>query len=300
MNQADSIKAKIRNLAVKEKKPFDYLLMHYFIERLLFRISLSPYADDFILKGGLFLYTIFSKEARATKDIDFLARRITNALEEIKQIFKEICDISADDAILYDVNSVTVERIKEDADYEGVRVKLIGYLDKSRHMLQLDIGFGDVVVPKPITMEYPSLLDMERPIIKAYSKESVIAEKFEAMIYLAEANSRMKDFYDVYTLCKTFNFEGRLLYEAVNQTFERRATPLSKMPTVFSDEFSLNKSKQIQWKAFQNRIKTTTEVEFSLVIETIKIFLSPIYICILEENEFFGRWEHKVSYWKTK
>jgi predicted nucleotidyltransferase component of viral defense system len=300
MSKADSIKARIHNLAVKEQKPFDYLLMHYFIERLLYRVSVSLYADDFILKGGLFLYTIFTKEARATNDIDFLVHGITNTLEKIKQIFQEICDIPADDAMFYDANSVTVERIKEDADYEGVRVKLVGYLDKSRHRLQLDIGFGDVVIPKPISMEYPSLLNMNRPIIKAYSKESVIAEKFEAMIYLAEANSRMKDFYDIYTLCQAFDFEGRLLYEAVNQTLERRATPLSGAPVIFSDDFSKIKTKQTQWIAFQNRIGAKTEAEFSRVMEMIKNFLLPIYNCILKEKEFFGHWDHETGLWDTK
>jgi predicted nucleotidyltransferase component of viral defense system len=298
MSQADSIKARIRNLATKEKKPFDYLLMHYFIERLLYRISLSAYADDFILKGGLLLYTIFTGGARATKDIDFLARRITNTPEEIKRIFMEICEISADDAVLYDADSVTVERIKEDADYEGVRVKLTGFLDKSRHVLQFDIGFGDVVVPKPVTMEYPSLLDMERPIIKAYSKESVIAEKFEAMIYLSEANSRMKDFYDIYTLCKSFDFEGRVLYEAISKTFQIRGTPLTKSPTVFSNSFAELSNKQTQWKAFQKRIHVAIDIDFSDIINTIKEFLLPTYDCILREDEFFGNWNHNETIWE--
>lgn len=259
MSKADSIKARLRNLAEKEKKPYDYLLMHYFIERLLYRISISQYVDGFILKGGLLLYTIFEQDARATRDIDFLARSIGNSLEELKSIFAEICIIEAGDAVRYDPSSIAVIRIKEDADYEGVRVKLSGYLDKSCRVLQLDIGFGDAVVPKPVTMEYPSLLDMERPVLKAYSKESVIAEKFEAMIYLAEANSRMKDFYDVYTLANAFDFDGRVLYEAIRQVFERRGTPLMKEPVVFSAEFAVIKAKHTQWGAFQKRIADNRE-----------------------------------------
>jgi predicted nucleotidyltransferase component of viral defense system len=235
MSKADSIKAKLRNLAIKENKPFDYLLTHYFIERLLYRISLSSYVDNFILKGGLLLYMIFAEGARVTKDIDFIAKRIDNTLEELKKVFAEICEIPIDDAVRYDVDSISAERIKENTDYEGIRIKVTGYLDKSRHILQFDIGFGDVIVPKPIEIDYPSLLNMERPKLKAYSLESVVAEKFEAMIYLAEANSRMKDFYDVYTLCKAFNYEGRVLYEAIYQTFIRRATPLTRTPTVFSE-----------------------------------------------------------------
>jgi hypothetical protein len=129
-----------------------------------------------------------------------------------------------DDAVSYDTKTITVERIREDADYEGIRVKLTGYLDRSRQVLQFDIGFGDVVIPKPIMMTYPSLLDMEAPRLRAYTLESVVAEKFQAGIYLAEANSRMKDFYDLYALCTTKSFDGATLYEAVKRTFERRKT----------------------------------------------------------------------------
>lgn len=246
MTNADSIKAKLKQLAFQKNQPFDYLMMHYFIERLLYRLSTSQYADNFILKGGLLLYIILENEARATKDIDFLARRLTNTPDDLVHIFRTVCAIEADDAIRFDLHSITADRIKEDADYKGVRIKVTGYLDKSRHVLQFDIGFGDIVVPEPISMEYPSLLDMERPLIKAYSRESVIAEKFEAMIALAEVNSRMKDFYDVYALSRMFDFEGLVLYEAIYQTLQRRGTPLSATPTVFSNEFMQLKDKQTQ------------------------------------------------------
>lgn len=244
MKSPDSIKARLRNLAEKENKPFDYLLMHYFIERLLYRLSISDYADNFILKGGLLLYAMLDNDARATRDIDFLARRIETVPEELTRIFTDICSIDADDAVRFDASTITAQRIKEDADYEGVRIKLTGYLDRSRQMLQFDIGYGDIVVPGPLDVDYPSLLNMERPHLKAYSMESVIAEKFEAMIALAEANSRMKDFYDVYTLSRTYDFEGYTLYEATRQTLERRATPLMRIPIIFTDKFSEDQAKQ--------------------------------------------------------
>lgn len=298
MSKADSVKARLRNLAEKEKKPFDYLLTHYFIERLLYRLSISQYANSFILKGGLLLYTIFEQDARATKDIDFLARSVGNSPEELKRIFTEICMIEVDDAVVYDRSSITVMRTREDADYEGVRIKVTGYLDKSRNVLQFDIGFGDVIVPKPITMEYPSLLNMERPVLMAYSNESVIAEKFEAMIYLAEANSRMKDFYDVYALASAFDFEGRVLYEAVRQVFERRGTPLAKEPSVFSPEFAAMKAKQTQWHAFSKRIGADTPMRFADVIVCLRAFLQPVYECILSEKEFFGWWKKGEQRWR--
>jgi predicted nucleotidyltransferase component of viral defense system len=297
MRNPDSIKARLKQLALQENKPFDYLMMHYFIERLLFRLSISQYTDNFILKGGLLLYVILGNNARATKDIDFLAKQLTNTPEELACIFRTICAIEADDAIRFDLDSITVDRIKEDAEYEGVRIKVTSYLDKSRHVLQFDIGFGDIVVPKPIPMEYPSLLDMERPKIKAYSLESIIAEKFEAMIALSEANSRMKDFYDVYTLSRMFAFEGLILYEAISQTLQRRGTPLTAVPAVFSDKFMQLKDKQVQWKAFQRRINVAESVEFPEVIESIKKFIQPVYGAILEENEWMKSWNCSRQIW---
>lgn len=299
MSNADSIKIKLKKIAIAESKPFDYLLMHYMIERFLYRLSVSSYVNNFILKGGLFLYSVLDNDARTTKDIDFLARQISNIPEELSMVFSEIAVIPSDDAVRFDADTITFERIKEDADYQGVRIKLTGYLDKSRHVLQFDIGFGDIIVPKPVNLEYPSLLNMERPQLKAYSLESVIAEKFQAMILLAESNSRMKDFYDLYKLCHLFDFDGRTLFEAVSSTIERRATPLTRVPTVFSATFPLLKDKQTQWRAFQRRIGVADNVNFVDVITDIKSFLSPLYDRILSENEFFGLWNHTLSEWTT-
>lgn len=300
MKSPDSIKARLRNLAEKENRPFDYLLMHYFIERLLYRLSISDYADNFILKGGLLLYAMLDNDARATRDIDFLARRIENVPEELIRIFTDICSIDADDAVRFDASTITAQRIKEDADYEGVRIKLMGYLDRSRQVLQFDIGYGDIVVPGPLDVDYPSLLNMERPHLKAYSMESVIAEKFEAMIALAEANSRMKDFYDVYTLSRTYDFEGYTLYEAVRQTLERRATPLMRIPIIFTEKFSEDQAKQTQWYAFQRRIQIAQNITFENALTEIKAFLLPVYESILNEEEFFGKWHAVPGEWTRR
>ncbi len=297
MNKAESIKTRLKNLAVEEKKQFDYLLMLYFIERILYRISVSKYRDVLVLKGGLLLYTILDDKARATKDIDLLAKELVSTLDGLQDIFKEVCSIEDDDAVRFDTETIRAERIKEDAEYEGVRIKVTAFLDKSKKTLQFDIGFGDVIVPKAVEMEYPSLLDMDTPKIKAYSMESVIAEKFEAMLYLAEANSRMKDFYDIYVLSKTFCFDGRVLYEAISQTLQRRGTPLSKAPTIFSEDFRRLKEKQTQWNAFMRRIETKIDAGFDDVVLQIKVFLSPVYECILNEREFFGQWDKNALEW---
>jgi len=298
MMNADSIKSRLKSLAIKENRPFDYLLMHYFIERLLYRVSISQYSENFILKGGLLLYSILEEDARATKDIDFLARQIENTPDRLIEVFREICKIPTDDAVRYDADSILAERIKEGADYQGVRLKVSAYLDKSRHILQFDIGFGDIVVPYPTIMEYPSLLEMDRPKIKVYSLESVIAEKFEAMVFLAEANSRMKDFYDIYKLCNSFDFNGVQLHDAILATFNRRETPMSDTPTIFTEAYPLLKDKQTQWKAFLKRTGLDTQATFPEILDVIRTFLFPIYESMLKQVEFSHSWNHSSGQWE--
>ncbi len=295
---SDSIKAKLKNIAVKEGKSFDYFLTLYLIERLLYRISISEYADKFVLKGGVLLYIVLEEKARATKDIDMLARQLNNSLENVEAIFKSVCEIKEDDAIEFDLNTLTVEKIKEDADYEGVRVKVTAYLDRTKKVLQMDIGFGDVIVPCATEMEYPSLLEMKKPLLKAYSMESVIAEKFEAMVYLAEANSRMKDFYDICILSQKYNFEGKVLKEAIQTTFKHRKTPLQLIPTIFTSDFRESKEKKQQWNAFKKRISSKEELEFFEVIDRLVKFLKPIYDSIIEGKEFTYRWNLEEGVWK--
>ncbi|MCL2199283.1 MAG: nucleotidyl transferase AbiEii/AbiGii toxin family protein [Defluviitaleaceae bacterium] len=298
-NNVASIRARLKNIADKERKPFDFILMLYFVERLLFRLSISRYSEQFVLKGGLLLYLIMNEKARVTKDIDLLAKETTGDLDMLRDIFVDVSAISFDDAVAYDPDSITTERIKEDADYEGARVKIIGHLGNIRKPLQFDIGFGDVVIPKPETLEYPTLLDMDKPMIKAYSKESVIAEKFEAMLYLAELNSRMKDFYDIYSLCISFDFDGRVLYEAILQTISRRGTHTPQKPIVFDKDFANSKDKATQWAAFKRRTSVGDGLEFPKVVGTIGMFLKPVYEGIVNEKEFFGHWENDVLRWSV-
>jgi predicted nucleotidyltransferase component of viral defense system len=299
-SNAASIRARLKNLAAHEHKPFDFILMLYFVERLLFRLSISRYNGQFVLKGGLLLYLIMNEKARATKDIDLLAKETAVDLDVLRGIFADISAIPFEDAVTYDPGSIIAEKIKKDAYYEGVRIKITAHLGNIRKLLQFDIGFGDVVVPKPETLEYPTLLGMDKPMIKAYSKESVIAEKFEAMLYLAEINSRMKDFYDIYSLCTDFDFDGRVLYEAILQTISRRGTHTPKEPTIFEKNFANSKDKATQWGAFQRRTSVGDKVDFPKVVCTISLFLKPIYECIVNEKEFFGYWEKDKSGWTAE
>ena len=298
MISAESVKARLKQIAVRESKPFDFLLVHYFTERMIYRISISPYAENFILKGGMLLYTMLGNDARTTKDIDFLAKNISNTPEDIAVVVRTICSIDANDAVNFDLDSIKAEPIREGADYEGVRIKITGYLDRTRHVLQFDAGFGDVVIPKPVTLEYPTLLDMERPLIQAYSQESIIAEKFEAMLALSEVNSRMKDFYDIYTLSLRFSYKGMVLYKAIRETLKHRGTPLVISPSVFTDEFANMKEKQALWKAFQKRIRETDDPGFTSTMELIKKFLKPVYLAILSEKEWRKQWDNNKRVWE--
>ncbi|WMJ16508.1 nucleotidyl transferase AbiEii/AbiGii toxin family protein [Geobacillus proteiniphilus] len=294
-----SVGERLKNLAKQSGKTFDFILLLYFQERLLYRLSISHYRDQFVLKGGLFLFSLTQFQSRPTKDIDFLARQISNDIQYIKAAFESICALPVEeDGVEFDVKGITAERIKEGADYEGIRMKIPAALGKIKKQLQLDIGFGDVVIPKPQEMQYPTLLNMKPPEIRVYSTYSVIAEKFEAMISLSVVNSRMKDFYDVFTLLSTENFDGRVLWEAIFETFQRRRTNLEKEHPVFSPSFAEDESRNKQWKAFLQRTGIKEDLQFPFVMEKIRDFLFPVYDSILKENEYWKMWNSRTLKWE--
>ncbi|MGE6669236.1 nucleotidyl transferase AbiEii/AbiGii toxin family protein [Paenibacillus xylanexedens] len=295
-----SVSERLKNIAKKSGKAFDTLLLLYFQERFLYRLSISEYRDKFILKGGLFLFSQTQFKARPTKDVDFLARQIANELDLLRESFVSICSIAVPtDGIAFQLDELTTERIKEDADYEGVRIKVTALLGRMRKSLQFDIGFGDVVVPKPQLIEYPVLLDMTAPQVQAYSRESVISEKFEAMITLSVMNSRMKDFYDIYTLLTTNNFDGRILHEAVSETFQQRGTIFEKEHPLFHEEFAENEGRTKQWQAFLRRLGVEEQLAFQDVMDALVSFLEPVYHSIINEKEFFRCWSYTERAWNN-
>lgn len=292
-----SIQGRLRNIALQEKKSFDLILLLYLQERFLYRLSVSTYADKFILKGGLLLFSMTNFQTRPTKDIDFLARQISNDMEQLKDAFQRVSQISNPiDGVIFDEENITAERITEDADYQGVRIKIRASLGRMRKQLQFDIGFGDVIVPKPRTIDYPVLLDMDVPILKAYSIESVIAEKFEAMITLSIVNSRMKDFYDIYILLTRHNFDGRVLQESVFETFSRRGTIIERSHVMFTNAFAQDPSRVSQWMAFLNRTSLDS-IPFETIMNHIRTFLQPVYEAILEEDELLKTWVYSDKEW---
>lgn len=295
---AASVKARLMKISKKEARAFNTISLLYMQERLLYRLSLSKYKNRFILKGGLLLFSMNNFKGRPTRDIDFLADDISNELENIRETFIGICGIQCDDGITYDIDGITVERIKEDAEYEGVRVKLKSFLGKASETVQIDIGFGDIVIPNPVEMTFPTLLESEMPQIMAYSKESIIAEKFQAMVSLNVYNSRMKDFYDIYDMITKDEFEYNNLVNAIKETFSKRKTDISIYSSIFTSEFINNTERNRMWNNFLKRIGVTKKLVYSDVMGILDKFLSPVCKGIIDNKVQNSIWDYNNLEWK--
>ena len=276
---ASSIFQRLLNQARANKEDFNHILNRYGMERFLYRLSISSYQDEFILKGASLFLVWQSQNYRVTKDVDFLGYGDPSP-ERLADVFKEICGIecSVDDGITYLSESVKAQVIKEEQEYEGVLITLTGLLKQARILIQVDVGFGDVITPTPEFIEYPSLLKQPAPKMRAYPRYTLVAEKTETMVKRGMANSRMKDFYDLWILSKLFNFEERILSQAIANTFKHRGTKKpGNEPFAFTDEFYLDTQKQTQWKAFVRKYKPKEVIEdFGLLIAEISKFLMPV------------------------
>jgi len=275
-NLAASVKARLLNIARENQRDFNAVLLQYFQERFLYRLSQSSYKDNFVLKGALLFLIYEMPRLRTTKDIDFLGSGIANDLEKMKRIIQDIAQIPAKDAVIFQPDSVKLEKIAEVGEYQGVRIRLDGRLGSVRKKIQLDIVFGDVIVAGPVEMNYPTLLDNPAPIIKIYSLESSIAEKFEAIVKYNFLSSRMKDFYDILYLARNHSFEFNTLYEAIEASFKNRQTSLVDRQVVFDQKFKNDPARQVQWNAFLNRNNLEAEKSFKKVIELLEDFLEPV------------------------
>jgi predicted nucleotidyltransferase component of viral defense system len=272
-NIAASIRQRLLNLSRQQGRPFQEVLQFYIMERFLYRLSQSKHADRFVLKGALMLQVWESPQARPTMDIDMLGRTDNDMEVLVAQLREVICtDLSDEDGLVFDSDSLEADTITEDADYEGVRIRGWAELSGARARLQLDIGFGDAVVPEPLSMRYPVLLDLPAPELLCYSRESAIAEKVQAMVALGPINSRMKDFYDIWLLSRQFHFYRDVLVQAISATFERRHTPIPE-PPLFAPGFA--DEKQVQWRAFLRRLGegVPAEAEFPTVLTVLENFI---------------------------
>lgn len=271
-----SIQDKLRNIAKASGRDFQLILTRYFQERLLFRLSKSAHCEHFCLKGGALLYALEGEMSRPTLDLDLLAMKITMDKVRFVEIFREICNIDfSEDGVQFDTEKISVIEIMEQRRYAGLQIKIHTSLGNIRQMMKIDIGFGDIVTPSPDEMTFPTLLDMEAPKIKAYSPETVIAEKFEAMVDLAESNSRMKDFYDVYQLLYNRRYEPKTLRLAIDQTFQNRKTTLKPDHPLFSPDFAQDSNRRKLWASFLRRTKLDESLDFETVIQFIRAILQP-------------------------
>lgn len=294
----DSVHQRLLNKARETDRPFNELLQYYAMEKFLLRMSKLPNAEDFVLKGALLLRAAGISELRATRDIDVL-KYGSSAISDIEEIFRECCNISIEgDGLAFDPDSVEGEEIREQEEYDGIRVKVRGNLGNARITIQIDLGFGDVITPEPLWIEYPSILDEDSPRIRAYTLESSIAEKFQAMVNLDMANSRMKDFYDIYFLSEHQSFDGIKLKRAIEETFERRETDIPQdTPTALTQRFYEDEDKIMMWKAFTDKISDEQmPKELGEVVERIFEFLWPVTEAISNSSDFIQKWTQQSKW----
>jgi hypothetical protein len=309
-----SVRQRLLDRARRDKRPFNELLQYYAMERFLYRLSRSYHANRFVLKGALMLRIWLSADKlagaadteagnastvgramagehrfRPTMDIDMLGITSNEETSIIAQI-RDIMTVEVEsDGLVFDPESIQTERITEDADYEGIRVRFRGMLDSARVSMQIDIGFGDIVFPGPEEEELPTMLNLPAPRLLCYSRESAIAEKFEAMVKLGVLNSRMKDFYDIWLLSRQFDFESEKLIQAIRLTFERRGTTLPAEVEAFDQTFI--DAKQVQWAAFGKRLQQEhVPLSFQDVISEVEGFLAPIISALLQEEPCTTSW----------
>lgn len=291
-NLAASIRQRLLNLSVSRAEDPNLTLTRYALERLLYRLACSEYAGQFILKGAM-LFAVWMESAhRPTRDLDLLGFGEASN-ERLTEIFQRLCDVKVDpDGLTFDPRSVRVDEIREGQEYPGRRVKLVGLLGTARIPVQVDVGFGDVVTPKATEIDYPTLLDLPAPRIRAYPPETVVAEKLQAMVALGMQNSRMRDFYDLWVIARQFSFEGPTLVAAVRATFKRRRTDIpNALPTGLGEEFATDKNKVTQWRAFLARSQLEgTEVELSRVINELRAFLVPVLDTAANARDFDRSW----------
>jgi predicted nucleotidyltransferase component of viral defense system len=290
-NVAASVRQRLLNLARASKRPFNEVLQHFAMERFLYRLAASRYRDRFVLKGALMLMVWDVPISRPTMDIDLLAQ-IDNEIDVLTPVAREVCEQQvAPDGMVFDAKTVEASRIAEDAEYVGVRVRFRGMLGTARVSMQLDIGFGDAVIPKPVLSDYPAILDFPAPRVRGYSRESAIAEKCHAMVKRGLLNSRMKDYFDLWLLSGQFEFQGAFLAEAIRETFARRATVVLGEPVALTRAFASDIQKRAQWKAFVRKIRLEeVPTDLDEVVERVATFLKPVLAAITDGADFDARW----------
>lgn len=292
-----SVLAKLKNKAKAQGVSYQQCLQLFFQEEFLRRLSKSRYADNLVLKGGLFIYTLTDFESRATIDVDFLIRQLPCSVDDIKSVIEEIINIKTGNEYI-EMTAKGFEEITPQRKYKGVSAQIIGKMKNVRVPFNVDIGVGDVIIPKAVKRKIKTQLpDFEIPEISTYSIESTVAEKFDAILQRFELTGRMKDFYDIYYLSKTFDFDGIKLQTAIYETLQNRGTPYEKNSFERVLKLADDTDIQTRWKYFLKNIKDDF-LAFSSVMQGINLFLKPVYDAILNENELHKTWESEKQIWK--
>lgn len=271
-----SIKDKLKNIARNNNRLYQDVLTVYALERTIYRISISEYRENFTLKGGIFLYALYGKNyPRSTADIDLLAEKINNSEKSMETVFIEIFSLKCDDGIEYDCKSLTIKKITKLDEYHGVNISITAMLGNIRIPVTIDVGFGDIIIPDRMEIDFPVLLDLDIPHVYSYSIESTLAEKFEAIVSLGLANSRYKDFYDIYVILQDQKVNEVVLKQAVIQTFSHRKTSFDDI-VIFDDSFIQNEERQKRWVAFTKKKSALVEVSFETAVSSIRDYFAPI------------------------
>jgi hypothetical protein len=291
-NLAESVRQRLLNLSQQRQEAFNLVLVRYGIERFLFRLSQSPFADQFVLKGAT-LFAVWSGEShRPTRDVDLLGYG-DSSNERLRTLFTLLCELPVEaDGLRFDSSTIRIEEIREVQEYGGKRITLSGRLDTAIIPLQIDIGFGDVVIPGASWLTYPTLLPFPEPYLCTYPKESVVAEKFQAMVTLGMVNSRMKDFYDLWLLSRLLPFDGITLTKSIQATFERRQTAIStNIPTALTGEFAEHPDKVNQWQAFLSRNRLEVgDASLTHILSALHDFLMPPWQALAAGQQFIAAW----------
>jgi len=293
-NLSASVRDRLLKLSRERGEDFQFILTRYANERFLYRLSRSKHSKKFILKGAMLLMAWIQDRYRPTRDIDFLVFG-DHSEETLRNVFQEICRTDVEpDGLIFDSETIRLMEIREEQEYHGQRILLKAYLGQAFIPLQFDVGFGDTVVPQILKIDFPTILDFPTPKIQAYPKESVVSEKLQIMVEFGIANSRMKDYSDLYVIGKYFDFEGNLLVDAIRSTFRRRHTEIPQnIPVALSDDFVTDKSKQQQWSAFI-KINNVHQIPESLeeIVSYLSEFLLPLLQAASTDSE---TWNHS---WK--
>lgn len=273
-NMAKSVKDRLLNIARKEGRAFDVLLVRFALERLLYRLSVSAHRDRFVLKGGMLVTVWVADDNRVTRDADFLGHGDSDP-DRLVADFREIMAIDSDDGLAFDIDALAATVIREEMEYGGVRLKTAAYLEKTRIPVTIDIGFGDAMADATQRLDYPTLLNLPIPQVRSYPPATVIAEKFQAMVALGVLNGRMKDYYDLWAIPRAIDISDDDLDAAIRATFERRGTPILKdRPPGLSAEMANDQGKQRQWRAYAASLELDN-VSLESIIEAVWELVGP-------------------------